>query len=100
MERRFELFRGVDKSGVIIPLSLRIVKDGQLFFDEIINTQGTIGGQAFVFQERRINAAVRDIKSFSLSPGRYSVVISTLEDVPQFTGIESFVEFAYYDPKI
>ncbi|HGJ5897530.1 DUF5625 family protein [Arsenophonus apicola] len=98
--RRLELFRGIDKTGVIIPISLRIVKDGQVFFDEIINTQGTDGGLAFDYLERRLNTAVRDIKFFSLSPGRYSVVISTLEDVALFNGIESFVNVTYFDPKI
>ncbi|HGJ5862844.1 MAG TPA: DUF5625 family protein [Arsenophonus nasoniae] len=101
MERRFELFEGINKTGVIIPISLRIVKDGQVFFDETINTQGTDGGQAFYYQGRRIDTtAVRDIKSFLLFPGHYSVVISTLEDVPLFNGIESFVQVTYSDPKI
>ncbi|HGJ5860747.1 MAG TPA: DUF5625 family protein [Arsenophonus nasoniae] len=100
MERRFELFRGVNDTGVIIPISLRIVKDGQLFFDEKINTKGTDGGLAFYYEEIRLNTAVRDIKFFSLSPGRYSAVITTLKDIPLFTGIESFVHVTYYDPKI
>lgn len=98
--RRLELFGRVDKAGVIIPISLRIVKDGQLFFDQKINTKGTDGGQAFYYQETRKNTAVRDIKSFLLFPGHYSVVITTLENVPLFKGIESFVQITYYDPKI
>ncbi|WP_413679239.1 DUF5625 family protein [Photorhabdus laumondii] len=40
------------------------------------------------------------MKTFSLPPGRYSAVITTLEDVPVFNSIESFVEFNHYDPKI
>ncbi|WGO83218.1 DUF5625 family protein [Arsenophonus apicola] len=100
LERRFKLFGSINKVGVVIPISLRIVKDDQIFFDETINTKGTDGGQAFDYQERRLNTAVRDIKSFSLSPGRYSVVITTLEDVALFNGIESFVNVAYYEPKI
>ncbi len=44
--------------------------------------------------------AVRNIKILELPPGRYSAVITTLEDVPAFDDIESFVEFAYYNPKI
>ncbi|HGJ5874650.1 MAG TPA: DUF5625 family protein [Arsenophonus apicola] len=101
MERRFELFGANDKAGVVIPVSLRIVKDGQVFFDEEINTKGTGWGRAFYYEGRRINtAAVREIKLLPLSPGRYSVVITTLEDVALFNGIESFVHVTYFDPKI
>ncbi|WGL97990.1 DUF5625 family protein [Arsenophonus sp. aPb] len=101
MLRRLELFGSVDKTGVIIPISLRIVKDGQLFFDEEINTKGTGWGRAFYYEGRRINtAAVREIKLLPLSPGCYSVVISTLEDVALFSGIESFIEVTYFNPKI
>ncbi|WGM05439.1 DUF5625 family protein [Arsenophonus nasoniae] len=98
--RRLELFRGVNDTGVIIPISLRIVKDGQVFFDEIINTKGTDGGQAFYYQKRRLNTAVRKMKILSLLPGHYSVVITTLEDVALFNGIESFAHVSYFDPKI
>ncbi|CDL85159.1 DUF5625 family protein [Xenorhabdus szentirmaii] len=100
MVRRFELFGRIDKSGVITPVSLRIVKDGQIFFDNKINAMGSEGGSLFDYEERSINTAVREIKTFFLPPGLYSAVITTLEDVPAFNGIESFVEFTYYDPKI
>ncbi|MCT8345099.1 DUF5625 family protein [Photorhabdus kleinii] len=100
MERRFELFGRVDKDGVITPVSLYIVKDGKIFFDKKINAAGSEGGRVFNYEERSINTAVREIKTFSLPPGLYSAVITTLEDVPVFNDIESFVEFTYYDPKI
>ncbi|MER2472780.1 DUF5625 family protein [Photorhabdus laumondii] len=100
MARRFELFGRVYKNGVITPVSLHIVKDGKIFFDKKINAAGSEGGRAVNYEERRINTAVREIKTFSLPPGRYSAVITTLEDVPVFNGIESFVEFNHYDPKI
>ncbi|MDB6369878.1 DUF5625 family protein [Photorhabdus bodei] len=100
MARRFKLFGRADKDGVIIPVSLYIVKDGKIFFDKKINASGSEGGRVFNYEERSINTAVREIKTFSLPPGRYSAVITTLEDVPAFNGIESFVEFNHYDPKI
>ncbi|WP_387490432.1 DUF5625 family protein [Photorhabdus sp. RM96S] len=100
MARRFKFFGRADKDGVIIPVSLHIVKDGEIFFDKKINASGSEGGRVFNYEERSINTAVREIKTFSLPPGRYSAVITTLEDVPDFNGIESFVEFTYYDPKI
>ncbi|MDE9550418.1 DUF5625 family protein [Xenorhabdus bovienii] len=105
MLRRLRLFGSkfygsIDEEGVITPVSLHLVKDGQVFFDEKINAGGNDGGLSFYYEEKYVNAAIRDIKSFSLSPGRYSAVITTLEDIPVFKGIESFVEFGYYDPKI
>ncbi len=100
MKRRLELFGDIDKDGIITPVSLQIVKDGKVFFDEKINAGGYGWGRTFDYEERSITTAVREIKTFSLSPGRYSAVITTLEDVPAFNGIESFVEFTYYNPKI
>ncbi|PQQ38983.1 hypothetical protein C6H68_04150 [Photorhabdus luminescens] len=100
MARRFKLFGRVNKDGVITPVSLHIIKDGKIFFDKKINAVGSEGGRVFNYEERRINTAVREIKTFSLPPGRYSAVVTTLEDVPAFNGIESFVEFNHYDPKI
>ncbi|OCA52700.1 DUF5625 family protein [Photorhabdus namnaonensis] len=100
MEGRFKFFGRADKDGVIIPVSLHIVKDGEIFFDKRINARGYDGGQAFYYEEKYVNTAVREIKTFLLPPGSYSVVITTLEDVPAFNGIESFVGFTYYDPKI
>nr|WP_317987465.1 DUF5625 family protein [Photorhabdus antumapuensis] len=43
---------------------------------------------------------MRNIKILELPPGRYSAVITTLEDVPAFNGIESFFELAYFNSKI
>ncbi|MBS9444419.1 DUF5625 family protein [Photorhabdus heterorhabditis] len=100
MTRRFKFFGRADKDGVITPVSLHIVKDGEIFFDKKINARGYDGGQVFYYEERRINTAVREIKTFSLPPGNYSVVITPLGNVPAFSGIESFVGFTYYDPKI
>ncbi|MCT8345101.1 MULTISPECIES: DUF5625 family protein [Photorhabdus] len=100
MKRRLELFGNVDKDGVITPVSLRLVKDSKIFFDKKINAGGRGWGQSFDYEGRRINMAVRNIKILELPPGRYSAVITTLEDIPVFNGIESFVEFNHYDPKI
>ncbi|WFQ80084.1 DUF5625 family protein [Xenorhabdus sp. SF857] len=100
MERRFKLFGDIDKDGVITPVSLHIVKGGKVFFDEKINAGGNDGGQAFYYEDKYVNTTVREIKTFSLPPGSYSAVITTLEDIPTFNGIKSFIEFDYYNPKI
>ncbi|NHB92422.1 DUF5625 family protein [Photorhabdus cinerea] len=100
MKRRLELFGNVDKDGVITPVSLHLVKDSKIFFDKKINAGGCGWGQSLDYQGRSINMAVRNIKILELLPGRYSAVITTLEDVPALDDIESFVEFTYYNPKI
>uniref|UniRef100_UPI0036D784DC DUF5625 family protein n=1 Tax=Photorhabdus sp. RM322S TaxID=3342825 RepID=UPI0036D784DC len=100
IRRRDKLFGNVDKDGVAVPVSLRLVKDGRVFFDEKINAVRLDGWESFYYKERGINTAVRDIKTLSLPSGRYSAVITTLEDVPDFNGIQSFVELTYFNPKI
>ncbi|TNH41531.1 DUF5625 family protein [Photorhabdus luminescens] len=98
--RRLELFGSIDKGGVITPVSFRLIKDGKVFFDEEINTGGREGTQSFYYKERSITAAVREIKTLSLPSGRYSAVITTLEDVTAFNGIQSFIQLIYFNPKI
>ncbi|WP_289993491.1 DUF5625 family protein [Photorhabdus laumondii] len=100
MKRRLELFGYIDKDGVITPVSLHLVRNGEVFFDEKINAGGRSWGRSFDYEGRSITTAVREIKTLSLPPGRYSAVITTLEDVPAFNGIESFVELTYFNPKI
>ncbi|EYU14047.1 DUF5625 family protein [Photorhabdus aegyptia] len=100
MQRRDKLFGSIDKGGVAIPVSLRVIKDGKVFFDEEINAVGYGWGRTVYYKERSINTAVRDIEILELPPGRYSAVITTLEDVPAFNDIESFVELTYFKPKI
>ncbi|MEK9498398.1 DUF5625 family protein [Photorhabdus sp. P32] len=100
MLRRLELFGSIDKDGVITPVSLHLVRNGEVFLDEKINAGGRSWGRSFDYEKRSINTAVREIKTLSLPPGRYSAVITTLENVPAFNDIQSFVEFTYYNPKI
>ncbi|AWK40590.1 MULTISPECIES: DUF5625 family protein [Photorhabdus] len=100
MQRRDKLFGSIDKDGVAIPVSLRVVKDGKVFFDEKINAVGSGWGRTFYYEERRVNTTVREIKTLSLPSGHYSAVITTLEDVPAFNDIQSFVQLIYFNPKI
>ncbi|WP_339366756.1 MULTISPECIES: DUF5625 family protein [unclassified Photorhabdus] len=96
MERRFKLFGDLGNDGIIIPVSLRLVKDGQVLFDGEINTLGTGWEHAIHYKKKKINTAGRNIEIFKLPPGSYSAVITTLEDAPAFHGIESFVQLTYF----
>ncbi|MCA6221569.1 DUF5625 family protein [Photorhabdus antumapuensis] len=96
MERRFKLFGDIGKDGVAIPVSLRLVKDGQILFDGEINTVGSGWEHTIYYKKKKINAVVRDIEIFKLPPGRYSAVITTLAEMPVFHSIESFVQLTYF----
>lgn len=91
MDRRFKLFGGADDRGVVIPVSLSLIKDGKAFYDRTINTEGNSWIQSLSYENREINAAGRIIKILELPPGHYSVVITTLNDAPEFNRIETFV---------
>ncbi|WP_327078670.1 DUF5625 family protein [Photorhabdus temperata] len=86
--------------GLPSPFCFVWLKTAGFFFDEKINAVRLYGWESFYYEMRLVNTTVREIRTFSLPPGRYSAVITTLEDVPAFNGIESFVEFTYYNPKI
>ncbi|WP_338805939.1 DUF5625 family protein [Pseudomonas chlororaphis] len=99
MNSREEIWGTSHKEGVAIPVHLRVLKDGTPVFDGNIVTTGINWGQTFDYQGRRINTAVRLIKTLELSPGKYSVEVGTLGEVQEFRSIESYVEFSYYNPK-
>ncbi|WDG52355.1 DUF5625 family protein [Pseudomonas chlororaphis] len=97
--KQIEVWGNYGVDGVAIPIHLRVLKDGQVFFEKSLITVGVQWGQTFDYEGRRLNTAVRLIKTLELSPGSYSVEVSTLGDLEAFRGIEGFVEFSYYDPK-
>lgn len=99
-EKQRELWGGGDKEGVPIPIHLRLVKDGEVFFDEIIVTRGANTCQSFHYKGELKATAMRDIKHFGLSPGNYFAEIKTLESREEFKNIETYIEFSYYNPKI
>ncbi|NUT80129.1 DUF5625 family protein [Pseudomonas brassicacearum] len=86
--------------GVPIPIGLRVLRNGKLFFEERIMTEGVNSGQAFEYEGDHKSAQVRDIKYLTLAPGEYSFEIVTLNEIEALKGTESYVEFSYYDPKI
>ncbi|KAA3532670.1 MULTISPECIES: DUF5625 family protein [Pseudomonas] len=86
--------------GIPISVHLRVLKDRAIFFDEIVMTEGVDSGQAFEYEGDYKSAQVRDIKHLALLPGEYTVEVLTLERVDAFSGIESYIEFSYYNPKI
>ncbi|WP_387465669.1 DUF5625 family protein [Photorhabdus sp. RM323S] len=91
-EKRVKLL-SAHVDGVAIPISFRLVKDGKVLFDEEIDTVGARSwGESIYYKEKKINTLRRHIEIFQFTPGHYSVVITTLKDMPEFNGIESFVQ--------
>ncbi|WP_323840704.1 DUF5625 family protein [Photorhabdus africana] len=99
-ERRRKLFGNINHDGVAVLVSLRLVKDGKIFFEKEINTVRLDGWESFYYEMRLVNTTVREIKTLVLPPGSYSAVITILEDVLVFNGIQSFVQLIYFNPKI
>ncbi|WP_456024367.1 DUF5625 family protein [Pseudomonas protegens] len=97
--RQIEIWGDTDHEGVLIPIHLRVLKDGQVFFDEELVTAGVQWGQGIEYEGRYVNAAVRLIKLLKLASGSYTVEVSALDDREAFRGIEGFVQFTYYNPK-
>ncbi|MDH1630276.1 DUF5625 family protein [Pseudomonas mosselii] len=98
-EQQFAIFGDTNEEGVPIDMHLRVLRDGVAVLDQDVRTVGTYWGQVFIRDERRLNTAVRLIRILELSPGTYTIEARTLSDVDSFKGIESYVEFSYYNPK-
>ncbi|WP_139815868.1 DUF5625 family protein [Serratia proteamaculans] len=99
MDRRLELYGNIDNKGIVIPVSLRLLKDGKVFYKKEINTKGSSGSSYVHIEERLVYSVERVIRMLELPPGQYSVVISTLGDTPEFIGIDSFVHVTYFNKK-
>lgn len=99
-ERQRSIFGSINKEGVPIPIHFRLVKDGEVLFEEIIVTRGTQSYQGTNYKGEIKSTAIRDIKHFGLLPGNYFAEIKTLESSEEFKGIETYAEFSYYNPKI
>lgn len=100
IERRSKLFGNINNEGVAIPVSLHLIKDGNIIFNKEINATRTKWFQYFYYDNREVNCAVRNVAIRELNPGYYSVVITVLEDIPAFNGIETFFQVSAYSPKI
>ena len=96
--KRSELFGGVKKDGVIIPLSIRLFKDKGIYYEETVITAGSGVSYYAHYGNRAVSSTVRSVKKLEVPPGSYSVVITTLEDTLEFVGIESFLEFKLFKP--
>jgi len=99
IDKRTQIWGDFNHEGVAVPVHLRVLKDGEEVFDEQLVTTGTQWGQTFDYEGQVLTTAVRLIKTLELSPGNYSIAVSTLDDLESFRNIESFVEVCYYKPK-
>ncbi|MCW2486451.1 hypothetical protein J5069_11140 [Candidatus Symbiopectobacterium sp. NZEC127] len=98
--RRFNIFGEQDERGVALTVSLVIVKDGHVFFDEKIKSIGTEWTQHIRYEGKEINTAVRNLNILTLPPGNYQATVSPLSDTPEFNGILSFFDVDFFNPKI
>lgn len=100
LERQENIFGEHSNKGVVIPVSLHLVKNGKVVFEENINTRGHGWIRSITYGEKSVNVVVRNIIMLELPPGNYSAVITILQGAPDLSGIETFFQFAHYDPKV
>lgn len=96
---RYKLFGDINNKGEVIPVLLRLFKDGKLFSEEKIETMGTVREHAFYRKEYNLHTMVRNIKVAELSNGHYSAEITLLKDLPDFDGIPIYTNVIYHTPE-
>lgn len=100
LARQSNILGDHSNKGVVIPISLQLVKNGKIVFEENINTRGHGWIRSITYGEKSVNVVVRNIIMLELPPGQYSAVTTILQGAPDFSGIETFFQFAHYDPKV
>ncbi|TLG91753.1 hypothetical protein FEM54_11705 [Pseudomonas edaphica] len=101
IKKQRELWRGLHQNkGVSLPIHLRILKDGEVFFDETIITAGVDAGAVIEVKGQKRSVGIRTIKNYELMPGRYIVKVNTVGPADAFRGEECYMQFATYDRKI
>lgn len=90
--RRSRLFGEGNEDGIVIPLSIYLVKDGRGYYFKKIITRGTGSYRTAYYGGEKFSTAVRNVEALDLPPGRYTAVITTNDNIPNFNGIDSFVE--------
>ncbi|WP_414148666.1 DUF5625 family protein [Erwinia sp. BNK-24-b] len=99
LRKKLTLFGSINSAGKMIPVSLRLIKDGKMVFDEKIETVGTVREHSFYRNESNIRAMVRNIKIAYLPPGRYSLKITLLKDMADFDRIPIYAHAIYFTPE-
>lgn len=94
-----ELYGTEYLSGVIVPVRLKILKDGVPFFDGIIDTSGTFESYWIYKATSKVQTIIRNIKDVDLPPGHYSGEIVTLKDLPEFDNNSLYFQVIDISPK-
>ncbi|WP_455916729.1 DUF5625 family protein [Pantoea agglomerans] len=94
--KRSSLFGSIKDDGIVIPLSIYLVKDGREYYFKKIITRGTGSTRTAYYGGKEFNTRVRNVEALDLPPGHYTAVITTLENIPDFQLIEIFMELNLY----
>ncbi|TDV69944.1 DUF5625 family protein [Pseudomonas sp. LP_7_YM] len=99
-DARRMLFGSTSEPGVVVPVHVKVFRDGELFYEGTVLSEGTEWGESFQVGETRKRALVRSVNHFGLEPGEYYLELTTLSDVQELVSIETYIEFGTFDPKI
>ncbi|MCE4052358.1 DUF5625 family protein [Pseudomonas sp. Au-Pse12] len=98
-EQEDELWGNSNKPGTLIPVKFKLLRDGEVFFDQEIVTDGICCYQRYEHEGEMFIARVRVVWFFFLQPGKYQLELRTLEGFEKFRGIETYMEFSRFSPK-
>lgn len=89
-----------NREGIPIPVSLKIVKDGKVFYHKTITTSGAQYLYQFNYKGKEIDSLERIIRTLELPPGHYSAEVMTQQDIAEFHGIFTLIKIKFFSLKI
>jgi len=96
IDRRLELIGGSNKKGIAVPVYLRLVKDGRVYFEKKVDTAGSGGAKYINYKGDKVRVAERCVEAIELPAGSYTISFTALADNPLLNGIHAFVEMSYF----
>lgn len=82
-----------EKAGLTIPVRLIVTGESKPIHDGLIFSYGMDQIRFFMIDGELKRAGTRRVKELWLEPGAYSIVLQTLEDVPDLENYKTYMSF-------
>lgn len=126
-KRQRELIGDTRSPGAMLPLILKIIKDGETYYDQVTisNMAGSLGGFCYNHKTRkndplpsfwedllanipcetrpgrqRVHGLIRTLEIFTLEPGNYYIEVKSFTETKEFIDLDTYIEIIPYSPKI